>query len=80
MLAWAWELYQFDLFSAGHEEVFREPPNAKKPCGLVVGASIGTPTLSHEPPNTRQAVLYSSQKSSGISCRLILACLIKRSK
>ena len=44
-LVWAWELYQFDLFPSGHEEVFREPPDAKKPCGLVVGANVSTPTL-----------------------------------
>ena len=81
-LAWAWDLYHFDLFSAGHEEGSREPPDAKESHGLVVGASVGTPIypLSHEPPDTRQAVLHSSQKSSGLSGRLILACLVKRSK
>lgn len=37
------ELLQFDLLSAGHEQVSPEPPNAKEPSGLVVGACVNTP-------------------------------------
>lgn len=44
-LVWAWELYQFDLFSAGHEEGSRELPRCKGVPWIGGGASVGTPTL-----------------------------------
>ena len=36
------ELFQCDLLSAGREQVSPEPPDAKEPSGLVVGACVST--------------------------------------
>lgn len=70
------ELFQFDLLSAGREQVCPEPPNGG---GSLRQHPVLYP-LSREPPGTRQAALCSSQNSPGTCCCLALAHVVKLGK